>query len=261
MTRPAGSEELSLLRLRAYGPDADIHVDPAALARLHELEGKERSGGAAPPDDAVTRHAAAPAADGEPLPTGRAAEAAPETSVHPSRDPDPAEEDAPEARPVRHPLSAWLPKRRGWWAASLVVAAAAGVAITLATTPVVARTGDGREVAVLAEDPGFERPDFLGVAPESLRGFEEFLGLTVFTSKEEWIGGGTDECLLVVAPASEGQQRQFFLGCGVGAFSASVQFRVQPGMPEELRERYPEGTPLQFLRDGGEVRVLVGDDS
>jgi hypothetical protein len=34
--------ELAELRRRAYGPNADIHDDPAALARLHELETLER---------------------------------------------------------------------------------------------------------------------------------------------------------------------------------------------------------------------------
>jgi hypothetical protein len=34
--------ELAELRRRAYGPNADIHNDPAALARLHELETLER---------------------------------------------------------------------------------------------------------------------------------------------------------------------------------------------------------------------------
>lgn len=35
--------ELRELRLRAYGPDADIESDPAALARLRELEGMRRA--------------------------------------------------------------------------------------------------------------------------------------------------------------------------------------------------------------------------
>src|SRR5688500_17890356 len=33
-------DELRMLRERAYGPDADIGLDPAALARLNELEGR-----------------------------------------------------------------------------------------------------------------------------------------------------------------------------------------------------------------------------
>ncbi len=33
-----GSRELAALRRRAYGPDADIQSDPAAVRRLSELE-------------------------------------------------------------------------------------------------------------------------------------------------------------------------------------------------------------------------------
>ena len=35
---PGLDHELTQLRARAYGPDADIHTDPPALARLRELE-------------------------------------------------------------------------------------------------------------------------------------------------------------------------------------------------------------------------------
>lgn len=260
MTDIAAPDELALLRRRAYGPDADIEDDPAALARLRELEA------AAGPEGRISRGSSGlqlPARADEPA--APAKEQPAEALAAPSEPPADSEGDTgmgqPVAPPPREPLSAWLPRRRGWWAGSLAIAAAAGVVLSLVTTPAVPRTGGGREVGVLAEDPGFERPDFFEVAPESLRGFEEFFGLTVFSSGEEWIGGGTDECLLVVGPASDERQPQFFLGCGVGAFAAAVQFRVQPGMPDELLERYPEGTPLQFIRQGDAVRVLAGDPS
>ncbi|WP_251454564.1 hypothetical protein [Microbacterium sp. Marseille-Q6648] len=38
----SGVDELRMLRARAYGPNADIHDDEAALARLHELEDEAR---------------------------------------------------------------------------------------------------------------------------------------------------------------------------------------------------------------------------
>ena len=37
-THPDADRELNDLRARAYGPDSDIHTDPAARARLIELE-------------------------------------------------------------------------------------------------------------------------------------------------------------------------------------------------------------------------------
>ena len=56
--------ELAALRRRAYGPDADIDGDPAALARLDELETR-------------ARRAAAPAGDEEPLPAAAGRDAEP----------------------------------------------------------------------------------------------------------------------------------------------------------------------------------------
>ncbi|WP_239640055.1 hypothetical protein [Microbacterium sp. B24] len=43
----ATREEFATLRRRAYGPNADIAYDPAALARLRELEQRQDRGFAA----------------------------------------------------------------------------------------------------------------------------------------------------------------------------------------------------------------------
>ena len=63
---PSDAErELNELRARAYGPHPDIQADPAALARLTELEAAHI---ASPPDGADTEIGApAAAADGAPV--------------------------------------------------------------------------------------------------------------------------------------------------------------------------------------------------
>ena len=272
MTPETTLDELRRLRERAWGPAADLINDPAALERWQALEAAARAetlrtDAPARPDDeaeasgispssAATRATAhtdtahtdtAAPAPGAPSPTD--ADAAGDAGDAASGSP-PADE--------RPPLRAWFPRRRVPWAASIIAAAAIGAVIAVAGATTVERTGGGQQVGTLATNPDFAPPDFLGIPAESLRGFDEFYGLGVFSSREEWIGGGTDECLLVVGDGGE-TQRQVFLGCGVGAFTASVQFRVQPGMPTELLERFPEGTPLQFVRQGSDVRVLAGD--
>jgi len=74
--------ELAALRRRAYAPDADIHSDPAALARLTELEGRalqERSPVVEPDADIPAAAQAMPAettpvpvpAEAPPAPGGR----------------------------------------------------------------------------------------------------------------------------------------------------------------------------------------------
>ncbi|HEY9307204.1 MAG TPA: hypothetical protein VIP82_05310 [Microbacterium sp.] len=58
-------DELRALQARAYGRDADIQSDPAALARLHELEARAsaaRTGSTVPTADAAPAQPAAPAA-------------------------------------------------------------------------------------------------------------------------------------------------------------------------------------------------------
>lgn len=52
-------EELARLRARAYGPDADIGGDPAALARLDELEDQDRRQRSTVPDASLSRSASA----------------------------------------------------------------------------------------------------------------------------------------------------------------------------------------------------------
>ncbi|NYF18341.1 hypothetical protein HDC37_003201 [Microbacterium sp. AK009] len=300
MTRDGTIDELRRLRERAWGPAADLADDPAALARLRALEAAAREKSARSDDPDPPAHGpatptapsagapAAPAAPDAPAPLGSEPESRPladggepaASDLSPASDHPPASDQPPasdlssasdlslteDRRPAeeRPPLRAWFPRRRAPWAASLIAAAAIGAIIAVAGATTVERTGGGQQVGTLARDPGFTPPDFLGIPADSLRGFDEFYGLTVVSSDEEWIGGGTDECLLVVGGSVAGElggeaQQQVFLGCGVGAFAASVSFRVQPRMPAELLERFPEGTPLKFVRQGSDVRVLAGD--
>ncbi|WP_322410768.1 hypothetical protein [Microbacterium invictum] len=285
MSDATAEHELRRLRERAWGPGADLDADPEALERLRALEAAVRAKDERP--DGAAKASSVAGTPAAPRPVSQASAAAPAspsetTTAAPARltattpdaerpspttagteTPPPTADADAAASPVPHaeerpPLRAWFPRRRVPWVASVVAAAAIGAVIAVAGATTVERTGGGQQVGTLATDPAFTPPDFLGIPAESLRGFDEFYGLTVFTSKEEWIGGGTDECLLVVGDGGEAQ-RQVFLGCGVGAFSASVSFRVQPGMPAELLERYPEGTPLRFERQGSDVRVLAGD--
>lgn len=66
--------ELRALQRRAYGPDADIHSDPAALARLQELEGSGPRPEPGPAPESVSESAPEPVPplreDGTPAPRG-----------------------------------------------------------------------------------------------------------------------------------------------------------------------------------------------
>lgn len=94
----ADEGELERLRRRAYGPAADIAGDPAALARLQELE---RASGDAPrfaPGDAPHEAEDAPV-------TGPAPESDPLSPARPAEAPSLAERDA--ARPAA-PTPRWI---------------------------------------------------------------------------------------------------------------------------------------------------------
>ncbi|MGI6879386.1 hypothetical protein [Microbacterium sp. gxy059] len=86
-SRAAARRELDALRRRAYGPDADIASDPAALARLRLLEQAARPAPSVPVPDAQGEDES-PAAVAESAPSARA-------------DAPPEEGSASRARPRR----------------------------------------------------------------------------------------------------------------------------------------------------------------
>ncbi|MEV8370735.1 hypothetical protein [Microbacterium sp. NPDC064584] len=90
--------ELQALRRRAYAPDADIHADPDALARLEQLEEQVRRAREA-------ALAAAPAAPPAPDTAARAPDAAdPAAAADPSDAADPADAADPgEQDPLSRP--------------------------------------------------------------------------------------------------------------------------------------------------------------
>ena len=154
-------EELRVLRERAYGPDADIHDDPSALARLHELESADASAEPAPRSavvdgrgSAASDHATDQPVELEPVDPG-------------GEDAVPAEEALADAPRDGVRLWRWTVSRRRamWlWAGSLVVALVAGAAIwAVATQP-------RGHVATLEEDsttPWLE--DYFGARPDGAR--------------------------------------------------------------------------------------------
>ena len=123
----AARDELSALRRRAYGPAADITEDPAALARLAELEDLARP---APPASAAS---AAPAASaGSAAPADSAAPAgAVATELETVAMPVAA---SVAAAPVAAALPAPRPRRR-WTFAFAAAAAVAAIAAAAIVTP------------------------------------------------------------------------------------------------------------------------------
>ncbi len=255
-------DELHSLRERAYGPTADIHADPAAMARLAELEAQARA--VATPVPASEPDAASPA----PVDVALVDPPAP---VPPREDADVeapfAEPLAPDAgtgipapatdAPAAQPSSAtpwWRRRMPLLWAGSVVAALILGAGVTLAI-----ESFESGAVAVLAPDPDAEWSDAIWGGPDAQDaiGFEEFFGLTVISQPQQWSSAGdTLPCMAIFG--GEGDNIIYAgSGCGAGRFPAVTSFVVSRDSPKELRDRFPEGTALQFVLEDGRVHVYA----
>ena len=247
--RPLEEDELGHLRARAYGPSADIDRDPAALARLAELES-----------------------------TAASSDSGDESALDPDRDDAEPDDPPQEQPPIVDPRSAadavaaesasppddrcrprWLVPTL--WAASLAVTAiiAAIVTSTASVLPAAAPEG-GTPVAVLAPDPGFDPSEMFGTRGYGAQGFEDFHGLTPIAVDDRWAASfGTDSCLMIVASGVVDGDDSIYTGrwrtgCGAGSIPASVAMDVDSTVPAETSAAYPDSV-LLFVLDGDLVRV------
>ena len=245
------ADELRMLRARAYGPDADIHDDAAALDRLRELE--ERAFIADEPDAPEVETAE---------PTTVAAET--------EREGEEPDADEPESAIAERPPGwrRFVPAtRRGWVtvaAACLVVA----VVVTAAVTAAVVRKvqADPRTIATLRVDPSTELGQAFGGFSDSTVAsvaYDDFFGLTPIVIPG-W-GEAPGRCLLLtptsgIETAANGWSSVGGMNCEAGSFSSGVQFTVSDefGVPSEFRDHFPDGTALRFELEGSSVVVMDG---
>jgi hypothetical protein len=246
--------ELSALRARAYGPGADLADDPSGLRRLGDLEELVRAQ-AAP--------FVAPAAVETFAAGGAVAEEAPSVTVE--ADPDAAatargEKDARTEVSEAAPRLWWSRRRIAvLWVASLAVTVL--VASTISAAFTYRLQADPREVAVLQVDAAAEWPKYMGDQTGQI--FAEFYGLRVFSQRDPISQPGPVACLQVAdksildADLQQGYGGPYYPGnCGAGAFEPTAALVVGAREPDELRERFIDGTSLQFVLRGSEVVVL-----
>lgn len=238
--------ELAALRHRAYGADADIDRDPAALARLVELEEWH----------AALLGAAHPAREAQ----ESIAEAA-ESAVEPGAAslPDGPGEERPVASGAEDGLLSRvrrLGRTRagaiaiGVIAMGVVVLAIAGVATWSAPRPdaVLSRIDvepDAQAVGLTA----YARN--LMVDASTLRGFEGFLGLEVWGA-DSALG---NECLLIMEPSTD---LLLAASCAPpGADVIAQIYDVPVRSSQDWHEDLPVGTVVRFVSDGDAVEVWL----
>ncbi|WP_100813854.1 hypothetical protein [Microbacterium lacus] len=276
-----GDAELRELRLRAYGPDADIESDPAALARLRELEGVRRAVPAA--SSPGTASAATSGPSGSSVPPRPPLPVSPLVAGEPGSLPvDDRNSDASAAAMAATPASApatpgdaSTPRARSWarrlarWSRNPRAIAVAAVALVVVLAlAIVPGLFTDRPDALLRVDPGYADEQLsteyrlflrqIGADMDDFMRFEDFAGLQVW-------GTPTDapvRCVLV----SDGPQDVRALSCIPRGLDPVADMMVYPGspVPGDLEERYPDagaGTAVRFTLSGDsvEVRVVLAD--
>ncbi|MDT3316296.1 hypothetical protein Q9S71_05615 [Microbacterium sp. KSW4-11] len=253
MGRPV-DEELSTLRARAYGPAADIHLDPAAQQRLAELEDATR-----PVRDEVDVEA-------DIAPKAAADEADAAAAVTSTTRP-PAVVEAARTFWERPRV------RLAVWVASVAVAGVVGAGVTygaVAFAPV--PTSDGvAQIDTL-------RPSTTAQIPTGFLGYEEgasvyeYRGLTMFPLSYSYMYGAADgeevpdRCFQVIQtalipsveefdPDSWGYEGNSWGGCSLGSFRATAAIPLTGrGAPDV---DLPEGRAIQFVLDGDRIGVYL----
>lgn len=250
MGTPVG-DELRALRARAYGPDADIHLDPAAQRRLAELEAARRP--APPVSDRPGPEPAEPSST-EPSPT--------------PGDPEPARPAREEPQPSRL-VRLWRRPgvRPALWIASVVIGAVigAGAAYGAAVITPVPSSAGVRQTTTLRPSTGVVVPVGFFGRTEGAPVFE-YEGLTLFVSRLEFGEGERVECLdvlpteLVPSPRefdpAAGVEGPLSSDCSTGVFPATVVFRLDDDQAAQY-EGLPEGRAVQFVLRGDRVGVFL----
>lgn len=268
--------ELRALRVRAYGPAADIDQDPAAVDSLRELEALNGESEPAVPAAVEATIDAQPEPETQPesLPEPRI-EAEPALSVSTEERPEdleaPPESSSRPRRRDRKRSTASLPLRtRVLWALSVVASGALAVAITYAlvsVSPVSASSG-ARQIATLKPSALADIPaGWFGAGPSSVTW--EFYGLTLFETTGGYSAVGS-ECFTAIAteqlPKPDTDPNSWSIngfassGCRIRDFPATVQMTVDSNAPEDMRAKFPERSALQFVRDGDRIGVFLSSD-
>jgi hypothetical protein len=229
---PEPSRELADLRRRAYGPDADIHRDPAALRRLDELQSVQRPD---PPGERAGPSDSPPQAE-----TSATAAASPGESVTDVRSEQPPTPRAIHALGIR------------FWAtlaAVGVVGAVVGFAVSASVSPRADVTlGPTDHVQIDLEDDwllSVSQWITTDAQPVQHEPFHKLQVLSV-TSK-----AGTS--CLVVSWADHWSD----YSCTPAGIAPVVDFVAYLGGPQPLEDPLPPGSVIRFELNGDVVDVTM----
>ncbi|MFK4762806.1 hypothetical protein ACI3KS_17905 [Microbacterium sp. ZW T5_45] len=285
------ADELRALRARAYGRDADL--DPAAAARLRELEAMRvraradaaDARGTTGPDphetndpDAGARAALLDALEsldpGASLALRNVEERADDGATDAGGTTDAADRSAGNDPDATHPASGIRRRHVALWIASLMATAVAASAVTwgIAEITPVATSSGAPQIATLEpiSESGSYSQMFGGGEDSPVF---EFFGLSLFRGVGAGWNGNPDAgdvCLHALAtddlpPTEEidsgswGLDGPMYSGCGAGSFPASLTVSLDDQLPDQLRTEFPDATAIQFVVDGDRVGVFLDE--
>ncbi|GAA3210680.1 hypothetical protein [Microbacterium terregens] len=231
---PTSSErggELAALRTRAYGPDADIHHDSAALARLLELEDLARADVASSSPDV-------------PVAASRDAD--------PPADHDPRAEDPPAAASPATGAPAAPPRRRRripTWAL-VAAAAAAGIGLGLAL-PGAVPPHPQAVLRAIPLDGATVDLDMFGAATTSPVRYAPFHDLNVWSAQTD--AGST--CVFVTTESGEWMAA----GCAPEQLAPTADLTLYPSMFEVEGLELPDFSVVRFILRGAAVEVWIAE--
>lgn len=246
--------ELAELRSRAYGPDADIHLDANALARLRELEDMARADA---PDDIADAHphdepAAEPAASV--VPNGSHAAAAPADPADPAES-SPFSAPPPDSPNADETIADESTARPRWWRrlptwAFVAVAAAVGLAVGLVLPALM----PPRPVATLRPAPlDSAELDFqmYGIQAVSPVRYEPFHDLEVWSAETRQ----GSMCIVVTTNTAEWMTA----GCAPEPLKPSADITYYPGMRPIDGLELPDGSVVRFILRDDVMEVWIAE--
>lgn len=254
--------ELRALQARAYGPGGGLDDDPGARRRLIELEARARDDRRRPPIVDQVPPSSAPPAHLPPPPTPSVPAAVAAT--------------ARAAQPQAAPADASPRKRRLLtgiaWAGSLAMVATVAVGITAAASARVSGAGAPTtsdaavtHVATLGLDADRAWPEVLSARPEDGRIFTALAGMTPIVAQYDTGYGDKARCIQILpdeawsASPEDGWSGAWYTSCAAEPFAPASSVIVSEAAPSGLRERFPDGTRLQFVLGDGVVEVYSAE--
>ncbi|WP_404434651.1 hypothetical protein LG299_08220 [Microbacterium lacus] len=251
-TDPDADRELTELRARAYGPDSDIHTDPAAHARLIELEAAHLMIPATPPR---TDPGHAPAAGAGQSAAATNVVVLPDRAALTDELPAMTVPTMPSQRDWRSlvPNATWM-RRLALVAVASTAAATAFFALTwlLGPRPDATQQPIPAETEISIVDPLINQ----GVNPDipTIHQYESYRGVKLWSVTD-------DRGYVCLAAWEQGLSGRFAFQCAPPGIEPLVDLAAEPEIGDGFGDWLPEGSFVRFQLHGPGVDVYLPPES